>query len=848
MASGRGTRLRFSVFFILLLAVVTPEIISDFDDVEIHLEGEELERLQNPSRYDRESTDDLGEFMSDFFADSGAQLVVDLDLFRDLWRELKNYEDSAKEGDVDYVQQAIDFMAPLQAYDVSAPCLADLSHFLWTTYKYARTAAEARKCESCNCTRGFKNEFAKYQWIFNVVDAMGKVPAAIFGGNNLWTGSWYTCRKVSVQKNHQEQKWNGQYCMARFQPYNKHNPLKAFVSQPVDPAAVCKNNITKGTPEAWSEEDKKCFDLLPLLNLGLCTPDTCTDYDVKKIIQFIYHAVEVSMGQRLVCNVNVQCSNARPESSMWNNPSSVAFSCLLLFIATLMVFGTLYDIYVERPNQEQILRRIKEDELIFGHEQSKAREALNRSKTAFESLLLIFSMTKNVEYIMDTRTEKGQITCLHGCRFLSMCWIIFGHTYYYICTSLTTDNLLQTLKEFPKQFYNQLVVQAPLAVDSFFFLSGLLTSYIFIGKIRRGQVRIDLWTTWFAYYIRRYIRLTPVYVMIMLLEVTIFVYISEGPFWRPIEPTYCINTWWVNLLYVNNFFKQDDSCMGWTWYMANDFQFYVFAPILIILLYKFNVGGVLVGVMGLIMSSLITLLITLQKGYPPAPILTSRLTIVTVLNDYWVDLYVKPYTRCGPYIVGCLVGYLLLEKSRPMFQLSRVKSMGCWVFFSFCGIYSVFGLFNYTKTGEITTFWFILYTLCGRPAFALFLGWIVFACETGYANKINSILSHKMFIPLSKTTFCAYLIHPVLLQTYYLSRPTAFHFTHSFQLLYMFFVAVFTSYCAALILALAFEVPVNHVDRIIFGDGKKKPKEPNDVKLEPLGPKEENKLIENGKS
>lgn len=102
------------------------------------------------------------------------------------------------------------------------------------------------------------------------------------------------------------------------------------------------------------------------------------------------------------------------------------------------------------------------------------------------------------------------------------------------------------------------MVQAPLAVDSFFFLSGLLTAFIFLGKIRRGQVQLDAWTTWVAYFLRRYIRLTPVYVTVMLLEVTIFAYISEGPFWRPIEPSFCANSWWANLLYVNNFFKQDD--------------------------------------------------------------------------------------------------------------------------------------------------------------------------------------------------------------------------------------------------------------------------------------------------
>jgi hypothetical protein len=47
------------------------------------------------------------------------------------------------------------------------------------------------------------------------------------------------------------------------------------------------------------------------------------------------------------------------------------------------------------------------------------------------------------------------------------------------------------------------------------------------------------------------------------------------------------------------------------------------------------------------------------------------------------------------------------------------------------GIGVVFGLYNYCLTGKITDTEFVLYALFGRIAWALCLGWIVFACETG---------------------------------------------------------------------------------------------------------------------
>uniref|UniRef100_A0A1I8BUH2 Uncharacterized protein n=1 Tax=Meloidogyne hapla TaxID=6305 RepID=A0A1I8BUH2_MELHA len=54
---------------------------------------------------------------------------------------------------------------------------------------------------------------------------------------------------------------------------------------------------------------------------------------------------------------------------------------------------------------------------------------------------------------------------------------------------------------------------------------------------------------------------------------------------------------------------------------------------------------------------------------------------------------------------------------------------------------------------------------------------------------MNSILGHKMFIPLSKIT------------------------------LLMFFAAVFCVYGCALLLSLAMEVPVAHIDKLLFGPG-----------------------------
>ncbi|KAK6039213.1 hypothetical protein COOONC_23283 [Cooperia oncophora] len=180
---------------------------------------------------------------------------------------------------------------------------------------------------------------------FNVLDAMGKVPSGITGGNNLWVGSWHTCRKIHVVKNNQGQKWNGQYCMAHLEAYERNNPLKALqASGPVDSHCFHKANSS-----VEEEDDGRCFTLVPMLNFGVCMPDTCTDYDVTRMITFAVRLAESAAGREAVCNVNVECRHESKENAMSNSWMAMAALYFLTFTLIMMVFGTLYDLFIHQP-------------------------------------------------------------------------------------------------------------------------------------------------------------------------------------------------------------------------------------------------------------------------------------------------------------------------------------------------------------------------------------------------------------------------------------------------------------------------------------------------------------------
>ena len=79
-------------------------------------------------------------------------------------------------------------------------------------------------------------------------------------------------------------------------------------------------------------------------------------------------------------------------------------------------------------------------------------------------------------------------------------------------------------------------------------------------------------------------------------------------------------------------------------------------------------------------------------------------------------------------------------------------------------IYGINHLFetNTPTQRSWTTFQSVMYNCFSKTLWSLSLGWIIFSCHKGYGGLINNFLSWKVWMPISKLTYGAYLIHPVL--------------------------------------------------------------------------------------
>jgi peptidoglycan/LPS O-acetylase OafA/YrhL len=187
--------------------------------------------------------------------------------------------------------------------------------------------------------------------------------------------------------------------------------------------------------------------------------------------------------------------------------------------------------------------------------------------------------------------------CLNGLRVLSMVWIVWGHTYNYIGDQsffLLTQNALDLL-EFQKRLDAQIVINALYGVDTFFLISAMLVTLSILRMLKKSGM--PRWYFWPMMYLERYLRLVPPYIMIFLLYIYVTPYIGQGPLWStkdfPMQNSDCHNYWWAYFLLINNFVPngRGTRCLGYYWYVSNDFQLFLIAPFLIVPLYYYPLIG-----------------------------------------------------------------------------------------------------------------------------------------------------------------------------------------------------------------------------------------------------------------
>ncbi|BFG00552.1 uncharacterized protein DMAD_00520 [Drosophila madeirensis] len=423
-----------------------------------------------------------------------------------------------------------------------------------------------------------------------------------------------------------------------------------------------------------------------------------------------------------------------------------------------------------------------------------------------QQVLLCFALQTNAKAILNIdKTKETHTSCLHGLRVFSVLWTMMVHTYLQMF-AIGENKFERVITE--RSVWYQVIGNATFSVDSFFFISGLLVTLLYLKQERKHAAETCLFvrrscTESLMMLLYRYLRLTPVYLFVVIFNDFAVRQGLDSSVFQPakIEHNTCRVYWWRNILYINNFFPQREMCMMWSWYMANEMQFYVMAALLLALARRYFKAVALTLIVFLLSSWSVSGIVSLQHQY------THKVALPFESFDF---LYDKPWQRVGSYIVGMFTGYVLYKVKTPP-QVSRRLNAALWTGSLATLLIVIFGVWE----GQLSTGSTAFYVGVGHTAFACGMVWIVLSCCWGLAPTVNAILSYRVLWPLSRLTYCAYLIHPIIMFICSSHMSGTVHLSN-LLILTLFLGNAVVSFGSAFVISALFEAPVIRILKICF--------------------------------
>ncbi|CAH0558846.1 unnamed protein product [Brassicogethes aeneus] len=628
---------------------------------------------------------------------------------------------------------------------------------------------------------------AKHErWTLEMFDASPKFPVGILTGNHYQLGNFDECMRVK-QPLPEDANYSikGQYCLTDI--YFNHRSVQNSLSI---------NNLK--TKNRYSFNNS-------VIHWGICIPDSCNEEDAKIFVQEIFKStvdnvetVEVTIGKNK-CQV---------EKSFPLNQLEIIYGSIIGFFIMFIFFATFFHCWTLRRRQNYVAYNV---------------ESVREKNSTLKSMVLCFSMIRTVKQFLHTSPNDLNLECIYGIKFLSMMFIIAGHTLIFIAGG-PVDNIAY-VNEQAYKVKNGVFFNSALLVDTFLIISGFLMCRLLLIELDKRKGKLNI----LVLYIARYIRLTPAYIVIIGFYSTFLIRIGSGPLWKSkigLEQERCLKSWWINILYVNNYFNTEYLCMFQSWYLAVDYHLFIVAPFIIVTLWKWkNIGKTLLAAL-MVPSIAVPFWLTYKNEMDPTLLAFPPEIEDLSTNHYFATSYIKTHMRTNSYLIGLLFGYII---HRLQTSGTKIPTYIVWIGSIIATVTALLAMFSIVvflhPDHEKNVLENAIYSPLHRVAWCLSIGWLLIICVTDNAEIVSNFLSWKFFIPLSRLTYCAYLVNGLVVITHAGSlRQNSY--MNFYELLVIILAHLLITFFLAFVVCIFFESPIHGLEKILLSKHKSSSQKP----------------------
>lgn len=502
-----------------------------------------------------------------------------------------------------------------------------------------------------------------------LLDTFGHAPSGQLMGNYIWPGSYRECLRLQIHS--REGKLGTKYCIARI----------------------------KGVD--WPKEVET--DSVSV-QVGVCLPESCDSISyrnkhalVEQLVEYNLRQIDKDMYE--VAGLYCLPDEASPLRSIWRDPYRVIAVIVATCWIGMISYASVRDyLYESNLNEETSCRSLRSSELLksFSIIHNINRLFTTTKQQSCDSDVSLIKQTNlspsnRSELVQASGIEKRRsnnqintnittsvdLDILSSIKVIAMCYVILGHVLMIVTGGVIDARQLKTNPAF-------LVanLSPAFAVNSFFSITGILTAYLLLKENKTSPFLASP-TKWIMLTVYRYVRLMPMYLLVVLYSKFIAKYTNSGPFWdygtsslshrRQCEQE---SAFWT-LLFGANFKKPLEHCLPGGWYLANDFQFFLITPFFVYLLDKCPKIGMrvlIICAVGGYLSAVFSILGAEINDIRPIASFEPHAFKVYVTS--LVYTYTRPYYRIPAYLCGLYIGHILYQYEQDKSNPEIISSIG----------------------------------------------------------------------------------------------------------------------------------------------------------------------------
>ncbi|XP_046606179.1 nose resistant to fluoxetine protein 6-like [Neodiprion virginianus] len=627
-------------------------------------------------------------------------------------------------------------------------------------------------------------------WAVQMFDASTKHPDGVLHGHTKHLGNFDQCYNLRAKlppdefsDTEEPDEVEGRYCLVRLRYQRKGVVPKRpeIFTLDFDPNLSVWNAIDyRGDFRRVKRHS---------VYLSLCVPASCSSQDVAAALTDPLK--ELADAREIDLNVTVKPSLCQARSDVPKDFTMglKVFLIIVVALCVLVVAGSWYDISIYSLKEPA-----KDNEL--------------------GDFFLCFSARRNLRSIFFTESSHRGLDCINLIRFFFMACVIFGHRLMQYCGyPLVESTYLEKAYAVP---FSSIIFNGPIIVDGFFGVGGLLLAYGVLRELDRSK-RLNFT----ALILIRFLRLTPLYMLVVLFNATVMPMMGSGPYWEArvgFERDNCAKNWWTNLLYINNYVHPNKMCMFQSWYLSVDYHLHIMGLFVLWaywqlprrLGYPFLCGLI---ALGIAIPFVITYVQDQQPLFLGLPFMREA------RNDpYFVGHYIKSHMRIGPYMVGVLAGAIVYDHKDATWRLP--KGWSRFLFILLAVGFTVISQYLATKyfdpNSELHPLETAAYAGFHRAAFALGVCSIVVLITIGDGLDFHyNFMTPRWVPPLARLTYGAYLVHNIK-QSYDVGATRSPRIFAINSCLWEFVPDMVYTFGISLLLSVVVEGPIRKIEKFIL--------------------------------